>query len=416
MNKNKKNNKFLIRRFLAVIFIVFIFVFLINFLRGKKVNSYNTTFPTLTTYEDDINASIYNIFNEKIYYSKGDGIAVYNASEGQKVPVNYEVCSVNLMKDVSSLKDELNKIKSAIKYKNNSEEIEEEKINFNSDIQSAIRDRDYERANSGINSLDMDSKTTYSISDLKEYINLSNKELENKKNSLEEKISKSNITYNSEFTGIVSYKIDGLEKYYTSKNLDELTYDYINLHNTIDSVPIKTEIKENDPLFKVIDNLEYRFAITIKDADKIKNYKVGDIVNIDIDGMNSLRAKIIKINKSKNNKAVLIVYLTESFNEIYSKGRIHNGKIILEKKTGFVIPKSSLILKNNTTGVYVQEIKGLVKFVPVDIYSENDNTVFINKGNKQSIVQNEEKSYKTITINDEIVLNPRTVDQSRVLN
>ena len=75
-----------------------------------------------------------------------------------------------------------------------------------------------------------------------------------------------------------------------------------------------------------------------------------------------------------------------------------------------------MIERNDLTGVYVQEIKGLVKFVPVDIVSESNDTVFINRGNKQSVFSIGEKSYKTLTVNDAIVINPKTVDESRILN
>ena len=67
-------------------------------------------------------------------------------------------------------------------------------------------------------------------------------------------------------------------------------------------------------------------------------------------------------------------------------------------------------------GIYVQEIKGLVKFVPVDIIREEADKVFINRGNKQSLIEVADKTYKTLTINDAVVLSPRTVDESRILN
>lgn len=67
-------------------------------------------------------------------------------------------------------------------------------------------------------------------------------------------------------------------------------------------------------------------------------------------------------------------------------------------------------------GIYVQEIKGLVKFVPVDIIKEEADKVFINRGNKQSLIEVADKTYKTLTINDAVVLSPRTVDESRILN
>ena len=45
-------------------------------LRGNRVNDYKTIFPTLTTFEKDIDTTIYNLFEEKAYYANGDGVVV----------------------------------------------------------------------------------------------------------------------------------------------------------------------------------------------------------------------------------------------------------------------------------------------------------------------------------------------------
>lgn len=415
--KQKIQNKYVLRRLLLLVFFLIFLTFFIKTVRGRVFSSYKTVFPTFTTYENDINTQIYNIFNEKVYYSRGNGIAVYNASEGQKVPVGYEIANVNLMNDVSTLKDELQKFKAAIEYKKNKGDQKQEKkkqITFDDNIQRAIRDRNFEAAIDGINSLDIDSNSNVNLSDIKDLVKLSSDELEAKKKELEEKISLSNVSYKAEFSGIVSYKIDGLEKYFSLENLNDYTYEYLHQHSQIATMDVHTEVKENDALFKEIDNLSWKAALTIENSETVKDFEKGKMITLEVLNGQLLKGNILSINRTGTH-AVIVAAFNTMLSDMYSN-RIHDGKIVMEKIKGYEIPKSSVITRNNIVGVYVQEIKGLVKFVPIEILQENTNRYFINRGDRQGKITIDDKSYKTITINDAIVVNPRTVEESRVLN
>lgn len=415
MNNFLKKNKFFRRRLIALLLFIIIMIFFTKLIRGNRINNYKTIFPTLTTFEKDIDTKIYNLFEEKTYFSIGDGIAVFHASEGQKVPAGYEVANLNLMEDVSSLKDELNKVKAALKIKKGIEPVEKENNHsFTKNLQEQIKNKNYSGVYFDINSSDKASIDNINEAELKDYLSLSEDALVLKEKDLEERISKYNYSYVTEFSGIVSYKIDGNEDYFKIDNLDKFTYKYLDKNYNFKSLEMETKVKNGDPLFKIINNLNWKVACTINNVSQITNYNIGDSVKIQIPYIENLYGNVEKINKDKDH-AVIIVSLDRYFENMYSN-RIHDGKIIVNKTKGFEIPKSTLIDRNNLTGVYVQEIKGLVKFVPVEIVNENSDNVFINKGNKQSVINIGDKSYKTVTVNDAIVLSPKTVDESRILN
>lgn len=415
MNNFLKKNKFFRRRLIALLLFIIIMIFFTKLIRGNRINNYKTIFPTLTTFEKDIDTKIYNLFEEKTYFSIGDGIAVFHASEGQKVPAGYEVANLNLMEDVSSLKDELNKVKAALKIKKGIEPVEKENNHsFTKNLQEQIKNKNYSGVYFDINSSDEASIENINEAELKDYLSLSEDALVLKEKDLEERISKYNYSYVTEFSGIVSYKIDGNEDYFKIDNLDKFTYKYLDKDYNFKSLEMETKVKNGDPLFKIINNLNWKVACTINNVSQITNYNIGDSVKIQIPDIENLYGNVEKINKDKDH-AVIIVSLDRYFENMYSN-RIHDGKIIVNKTKGFEIPKSTLIDRNNLTGVYVQEIKGLVKFVPVEIVNENSDNVFINKGNKQSVINIGDKSYKTVTVNDAIVLSPKTVDESRILN
>lgn len=415
MNSFLKKNKFFKRRLLALIILLILIMSFARLIKGNRVSNYKTIFPTLTTFEKDIDTKIYNLFDEKAYFAKGNGIAVFHASEGQKVPVGYEVASLNLMEDVSSLKDELIKIKTAIKIKKGIETTEKENtLSFTKNLQEQIKNKNYSGVYFDINSSEKVLQENINEAELKEYLELSEDTLMLKEKYLEEKISKFNFSYLAEFSGIVTYKIDGNEDYFKIDNLDKFTYKYLNKNYNFKSLEMETNVKNGDPLFKIVNNLTWKVACSISNVSQISNYNIGDSVKIQIPEIDDMYGVVEKINKD-NNHGVIIVSLDRYFENMYSN-RIHDGKIIVNKTKGFEIPKSTLIDRDNLTGVYVQEIKGLVKFVPVEIVSESSDHVFINKGNKQSVISIGDKSYKTVTVNDAIVINPKTVDESRILN
>ena len=415
MSNFKNKNKYIKRRVFALLLILFLLMVFGKLLRGNRVNDYKTIFPTLTTFEKDIDTTIYNLFEEKAYYANGDGVVVFHASEGQKVPSGYEVASLNLMGDVSSLKDELAKVNAAIKIKKGIEPLEKENSKtFTKNLQEQIKDKNFAGVYYDINSSDNGISENINTAELKEYLEMSDSALKYKKEELEKEISKYNFSYKSEFSGIVSYKIDGNEEYFNISDLDKFTYKYLNRNYNFKNLEMETRVRNGEPLFKIINNLNWKVACTISNASNITNYNIGDSVKIQIPDIEDIYGVVEKINKDENH-AVIIVSLDRYFENMYSN-RVHDGKIIVNKTKGFEIPKSTLIERNDLTGVYVQEIKGLVKFVPVDIVSESNDTVFINRGNKQSVFSIGEKSYKTLTVNDAIVINPKTVDESRILN
>ena len=182
MSSFRNKNKYIKRRVFALIIILFLLMIFGKLIRGNRVNDYKTIFPTLTTFEKDIDTRVYNIFEEKAYFANGDGVVVFHASEGQKVPSGYEVANLNLMGDVSSLKDELAKVKASIKIKQGIEPLEKESSKtFTKNLQEQIKNKDFTGVYYDINSTDNGINENINTAELKEYLELSDAALMQKK-------------------------------------------------------------------------------------------------------------------------------------------------------------------------------------------------------------------------------------------
>ncbi|MBL7575041.1 putative membrane fusion protein [Peptoniphilus asaccharolyticus DSM 20463] len=413
--KGLKKNKYFIRRWVIGVLILILFTIGFRAINGRMYKDYKTEFATLKTYEKKVPAIGFNILDEKVYIANNTGICVYNTSEGEKVPVGYEIASLNMMDDISDLNDELIKVNSALSYKskNHVEYSSEKSIPSIEKIQNYLREGNFTEAIHSIDGLDLYSNNNLNISELSELINLPVYVLNKKKEELQNKISKSNYTYSADFSSVVSFKIDGLEKYYTIDDLSDYTYEYLNSHKNLGKFKTKVEVNKGDKLYKLINNLNYKIALQIDNLKAIEGKEIGDSLKFRNED-NLLIGKISKINKSKGG-AVVIVELSQNFYNVYQE-RIKDYDIILQNEDCLEIPKSSIIKRNGKFGVFVQEIHGLVKFVPIKVVVPFEESSYIATGDKNSIIKINDKEVKTVTLNDKIVINPKQVEESKILN
>ena len=300
MKKNRKvKTNFAFRRLLLFILILILMFFSIRAVKGKAYKTHKTVFPTLTLYKDFVETKGYNLLDEKVYTSQGKGIALYNASEGQKVPASYDIAIINLMNDVSDLKDELIKVNSALNYKtknNKEQKVSEEEIESIKKIQNDLKNDNLSLAIEDINNLDLNTKQSISISELTELMELSVDDLNQKKDKLIKQISRSNIYYTAEYSGIVSYKVDGLEEIYSNTDLDVFTNEYLKKHSKVKETETKTQVEESDILFKLIDNFSYKIALDINNINDLGKIDLGTSLLLESKGIDRLKGNIIKIN------------------------------------------------------------------------------------------------------------------------
>lgn len=426
IKKRKTISKIRRKRILGLIRLLFILAiiattaFLVN---RNKYKEHKATFPQLTIYRNSIETKGYGIYDEKIFSSKGNGVIIYNVYEGQKVPVNYVIANVNLMQDLSKLKDELIKVQAAIDYKNNINKpnekdykISDTQISIIKNIQKFIKDKDFNNLILSINNLDLNTKHSVSISELSELLNLDLEELELKRRELTEKISTNNIEYRAEFSGVISMDFDGLEEFYnTEVSFDKYNTKYLSDHSKVSiSNNNRIQVAAGDNLYKLIDNLAWYMAIPINNKDFIENITTGDSFIIMTENSEELEGKVVDINMG-NSDAVIILKFEDRLADFYLQ-RILNISLIKQTEDAFLIPSSSIVERNGVSGIYVQEIHGLVKFIPIKILEEKEEIAYIERGNIKSMINIDNKEVKTLTINDSVIIDPQQVDNEQVIN
>lgn len=228
------------------------------------------------------------------------------------------------------------------------------------------------------------------------------KNLINQMNSYEDKLKKGSEYITATMSGIVSYKVDGLEEEFSKDNFDKMTEQYFN------EKELKTGqiIATSNECGKVIDNFQCYIAVTM-DSDSAMKANIGDKAKIRTLNKKETDAEIIKINE-ESGKRTIIFKLNEMDEELINHRKIAID-VIWWSESGLKIPNQALIeedgkyyiLRNksgSTAKILVNVKKKADKFSIISNYSA---TELKELGYDEEYIKN----YKKINNYDEIILN-----------
>ena len=112
-------------------------------------------------------------------------------------------------------------------------------------------------------------------------------------------------------SGIVSYRVDGLEEVLTPDNFSSLSKEYLESLNLSTGKIVAT----NSEAGKVIDNF-YCYIATITSSEEAKQAEVGDDVEVRLSNNVEVDAEITNIIKEDDGDIILILKLTEQIEEL----------------------------------------------------------------------------------------------------
>lgn len=149
-------------------------------------------------------------------------------------------------------------------------------------------------------------------------------------------------------SGIVSYRVDGLEEKLTFQNLDSITSEMLENLNLITGQIVTTSTKEG----KIIDNFECYIAISTK-SDEAKKAKIGDNVKLKLATNKEIPAEVARIKEEKDGR--LVIFKINQGVEYLTGYRKISLDIIWWKEQGLRVPNSSIIYENGLS--YIIRIK-----------------------------------------------------------
>ena len=281
--------------------------------------------------------------------------------------------------DIKSIENQIDEQIKGISKLNNTQEIEEYKNSIDTLISKKINFIGDATENSEIKQLVAERKT------------------------YEDQLKNGSEYKKAEMSGVVSYRVDGLEEKLTEDNFNDFTEEYL------ESLDLKTGqiVATSNDCGKVIDNFKCYIAVPM-DSVKAMEAKVGDKVQIRISNKEELDAKIVQINEGSG-KRVIIFQVNKLVDELINHRKIAID-VIWWSESGLRIPNQALIEEN---GLYyvVRNKAGVQNKILVKLDVQTDKFSIISSysaSELQEIGYDEEdiRNYKKISNYDEILLNP----------
>ena len=205
-------------------------------------------------------------------------------------------------------------------------------------------------------------------------------------------------------SGIVSYKVDGLEDVLTPDNFSSLSKEYL------ESLDLKTGkiVATNEESGKVIDNFCCYIA-TVVSSEEAKDAEVGKKVKVRLSNNTEVEAEITNIIKEENEDILLVLKLQKQIEELINYRKI-SFDLIWWDDSGLKVPNQAIV-KIDDLDYVVRSRAGYLKKILVKIKRKGEKYSIVEPYTTEELKQigftNEEiASYKKISLYDEVLLNP----------
>lgn len=215
------------------------------------------------------------------------------------------------------------------------------------------------------------------------------------------------LTENSEYikatkSGVVSYRVDGLENVLTVNDFNNLT------EEKLENLDLKTGkiISTSSENGKVIDNFQC-YLCAILDSEPAKNAEIGDKVQITLSSSNEITSEIKYIAKQENGK-VLIVFDLKTLTQELIEYRKISFNITWWTYQGLKVPNSSVLEDEQGNKYVVRKRQGENQKVLVKLLKKNDKYSIIDTFNAEELqsLGVDVQKYSKISQYDNILLYP----------
>lgn len=223
--------------------------------------------------------------------------------------------------------------------------------------------------------------------------------------SYEEKLKQESEYITAPSAGMVSYKIDGLEKVLTTDNLNTFNKQFL---QDLD-LKVGKAIASSDVTAKIVNNYN-NYIVFNSNSQEAKNAKVNDKVNIKVQNDEAIVAKIQNIIEEDDGSRTIAISVEKNIEELLSYRKI-SLDIIWWSTSGYRVPNSAIKEINNVTYV-VRDRNGYLNKMAVKVLKQGEDYSIVDTCSRDELLNlglssREISDLKTLTLYDEILLNPK---------
>lgn len=400
--KIRKGRVFAVVLILALVFIYA--VYLVAKLVQNPTNTFMVTNGKISQEESDIGYIIreetvvkgqnykngmVKIKNEGEKVAKGDSVFRYYSSGEEELKnkiaeLDVEIQSLmqneksSFPSDVKLLESQIEKELDSIYGVNNAQKIQEYKKNINSYITKKAK---------------ISSPSNSRL-----------KELLSQREEYENRLTSDSENVNAPESGIVSYRVDGLESVLTTENFTKFNKSFLQ------DLKLKTgqTVASNEEVGKIINNYQC-YIVFNSNTNEAKNSKVGDTIKIRVQNSDTLKASVENIIDEDDGSKTITVKITNDVEKLIAYRKI-SFDIIWWDAEGFRIPNEAIKEENGLSYV-VRNRNGYYNKMLVKILKQNDEYCIVRQYKTEELEElgftsSQIYSMRNIALYDEIVLNP----------
>ena len=400
--KIRKGRVFAVVLILALVFIYA--VYLVAKLVQNPTNTFMVTNGKISQEESDIGCIIreetvvkgqnykngmVKIKNEGEKVAKGDSVFRYYSSGEEELKnkiaeLDVEIQSLmqneksSFPSDVKLLESQIEKELDSIYGVNNAQKIQEYKKNINSYITKKAK---------------ISSPSNSRL-----------KELLSQREEYENRLTSDSENVNAPESGIVSYRVDGLESVLTTEDFTKFNKSFLQ------DLKLKTgqTVASNEEVGKIINNYQC-YIVFNSNTNEAKNSKVGDTIKIRVQNSDTLKASVENIIDEDDESKTITVKITNDVEKLIAYRKI-SFDIIWWDAEGFRIPNEAIKEENGLSYV-VRNRNGYYNKMLVKILKQNDEYCIVRQYKTEELEElgftsSQIYSMRNIALYDEIVLNP----------
>ncbi len=360
------------------------------------------------------------IRNEWVYNFSSEVELKNKVPEGQRVPYGKKVVEIvkgdymeeDLLPKINKLDERINEI-----IANEAEEDifdkDIEKLDRSIDskielIKSYSMEGDLENLTDIKNKLSADLYKKSLIAGSNSFSGKNLEQLQREKNQLEDLYNNNLDAIYAKCSGVVSYRLDGLEQ-----SLNPINIDKMNIEDVKEIIALSEEDKsvpENHEGLKVIESYTWNICCIVNE-EQIKDLKEGNRIKLlfQDDESQLVSAKIIRISEPSEGDYLVALEVNEYIKDYY-RIRTADLTIVTRQFEGFMVPSSCIAESNSQKGIFIVK-KGIIRFVPAEILAFDDNMTLITN------IEYEEDDNQAvryiIKVYDEAIRNTRKIKEDQ---
>ena len=400
--KIRKGRVFAVVLILALVFIYA--VYLVAKLVQNPTNTFMVTNGKISQEESDIGYIIreetvvkgqnykngmVKIKNEGEKVAKGDSVFRYYSSGEEELKnkiaeLDVEIQSLmqneksSFPSDVKLLESQIEKELDSIYGVNNAQKIQEYKKNINSYITKKAK---------------ISSPSNSRL-----------KELLSQREEYENRLTSDSENVNAPESGIVSYRVDGLESVLTTEDFTKFN------KNFLQDLKLKTgqTVASNEEVGKIINNYQC-YIVFNSNTNEAKSSKVGDTIKIRVQNSDTVKASVENIINEDDESKTITVKIANDVEKLIAYRKI-SFDIIWWDAEGFRIPNEAIKEENGLSYV-VRNRNVYYNKMLVKILKQNDEYCIVRQYKTEELEElgftsSQIYSMRNIALYDEIVLNP----------